>query len=61
MSGVWDWAGLWWKDGRRGGEGEGRTEGYIDLFLMFQCARVFWQRPVDGENYGVFFPSRPTL
>ena len=25
MSGVWDWAGLWWKDGRRGGEGEGRA------------------------------------
>ena len=27
MSGVWDWAGLWWKDGRRGGEGRGRGEG----------------------------------
>ena len=23
MSGVWDWAGLWWRDGRRGGEGRG--------------------------------------
>ena len=28
MSGVWDWAGLWWKDGRRGGEGGGGGGGY---------------------------------
>ena len=27
MSGVWDWAGLWWKDGRRGGGGGGKRGG----------------------------------
>ena len=24
MSGVWDWAGLWWRDGGEGRGGEGR-------------------------------------
>ena len=39
MSGVWDRAGLWWRDERRGGEGEGKTgamgrDGRVSLLTL---------------------------
>ena len=65
MSGVWDWAGLWWRDGRRGGErGLGaRGGGEMPSQLINTCVCLLEVREVtvtlvtsikNGGNQGSY-------